>query len=172
MERDKQARKRFADKKWDGMEPMVEAYAAEAILIAKADFHEELAYDEASLPKLERILNRLCPAPSPLPAEEGRWLTLLWGSFFGELLRHRHGGMWAMTVYPGSELSVPTLEMSGAPADAITTAATGSTALPGSRLYPMMKVHRRLSLGAQEGIPAFYTMLSARLAASRKHSDQ
>lgn len=154
MERDKQARKRFTDKKWDGLEPMIEAYAATAIEIAKADFHEQLAYDEASLDKLERILNRLCPVPDALPANDSDWWTLLWGSFFGELLRHLHGGTWEMTVYPRSDFSVPTLEIGG------------SAEAPGSRIYPMMKVNRRLIMGADEGIPAFYAMFTARLAAA------
>ncbi len=125
---------------------MIEEYAREAIAIAKADFKEHLDYDVSSLERLERILNRICPAPEPLAAGESEWLTLLWGSFFGELLRTLHGDTWAMTLYPGSDFSVPTLETA-----------------TGSRLYPMMKVHRRLTLGAGESIPAFYTMLSARL---------
>ncbi len=158
MERDTQARKRFKDRQWDSLEAMIEAYAAEAVLIAQADFHEQLGYDEASLARLERILNRLCPAPEPLPSDDSGWLTLLWGSFFGELLRHLHGGAWAMTLYPRGEFSVPTLEIGASPA-----------AAP-SRLYPMMKVNRRLTLGADEGIPAFYAMLRTRLAAQPRPS--
>ena len=147
-EREKQARKRFADRKWDGLEAMIEAYAAEAVAIARVDFHEELAGPgdtSALLDRLERILNRICPAPEPLPPGDGEWQTLLWGSWFGELLRRVHGGEWQMSVYPGSDFSVPTL------------------AIAGSRLYPMLKVHRRLTMGAGEGIPAFYAMLSSRL---------
>ncbi len=148
-ERDKQARKRFAGKQWDGLEPMIEEYAREAIAMAKIDFKEDLDYSPASLERLERILNRLCPAPAPLPAGDGEWLTLLWGSYFGELLRQVHGGAWAMTLYPGSDFSVPTLEIA-----------------TGSRLYPMLKVNRRLTLGAGESIPAFYAMMAARLGAA------
>ena len=147
-ERENKARERLRGRTWDGLQSMIAGYAAEAVAIAKADFHENLPYDQASLESLERILNRLCPAPDPLPAENSEWLTLLWGSWFGELLRQLHGGEWAMTIYPGSEFSVPTLEMNG------------------SRLYPMMKVHRRLALGAGESLPAFYTMLRSRLPAA------
>ncbi len=153
--RDSEARKRLGDRKWSGLEPMLEEYAKEAVAIARVDFHEELDWNVASVDRLERMLNRLCPAPEPLPPADGDWWTLLWGSWFGELLRRLHGGHWAMSVYPGSDLAVPTLEMENGPERAI------------SRLYPTVKVHRRLTLGAGESLPAFYSMLSARLAAGR-----
>ncbi len=150
-EREKQARKRFKGKTWDGLEPMIEEYAAAAREIAHQNFREELGWTADSLEPLERILDQLCPAP----AEDTEWLTLLWGSYFGELLRRLHGGNWAMTIYPKSdgsaELSVPTIERNG------------------SRLYPMMKVHRRLTLGPTESIPAFYVMLAARLGTVPPH---
>ena len=144
--RDRVARKRFTDKKWDGLEPMLIEYAREAQAIAAADFHTPLAFTNQGLERLERILNRLCPAPEPLPAGDAEWLTLLWGAWFGEFLRQTYGGAWTMTLYPGSDFTVPTLELAN-----------------GSRLYPTMKVHRRLTLGAGESLPAFHTMLAARL---------
>lgn len=152
-DRDRLARKRFSGKQWNGLEPMIEEYAREAVGIARFDFREDLEWNVPSLDRLERILNRLCPAPEPLPPVDGDWWTLLWGSWFGELLRRLHGGTWAMSLYPGSDFAVPTLEMENGPEGAI------------SRLYPTVKVHRRLTLGAGEGLPAFYSMLSARLAA-------
>lgn len=133
------------------MEPMIEDYAREAIGIARTDFHEVLEWNQAAIDRLERILNRLCPAPEPLPFADGEWWTLLWGSWFGELLRRLHGGAWLMTMYPGSDFAVPTLEIPN-----------------GSRLYPTVKVNRRLTLGAGESLPAFYEMLTARLAAAPK----
>ncbi len=153
-DRDNTARKRLGDKQWNGLEPMIEAYAKEAVTIAHADFREELDWSAASLDRLERILNRLCPAPEPLPSADGDWWTLVWGSWFGELLRRLHGGTWAMSLYPGSDFAVPTLEIENGPDGAV------------SRLYPTVKVHRRLTLGAGESLLAFYAMLSARLAAA------
>jgi hypothetical protein len=148
-DRSTKARERLKDKKWDGLEPMIEAHAAEAVAVAKADFHESLDWDDLSVERLERILNRLCPAPEPLPAGDGEWLTVLWGSYFGELLRHLHGGTWIMSVYPGSDFSVPTLEVEGA------------------RLYPTLKVNRRLTMGAGESLTAFHALMQSRLAAAR-----
>jgi hypothetical protein len=36
-------------------------------------------------------------------------------------------------------------------------------AVGGGRLYPLMKVYRRLTLGREESVSAFYSMVSARL---------
>lgn len=139
------ARERLKDAQYDSLDSMIAAYAAEAVRTAQTDFRLTLDSEPGSIDRLETILNRLCPAPDPLPPGETEWLTLLWGSYFGEWLRSRHGGTWSMSVYPGSQLSVPTLEISG------------------SRLYPMMKVHRRLTLGAAESLPAFYALVAGRL---------
>ncbi len=146
-------RERLSQAKYETLEAMIDAYAAEAVRVARVEFRETLDWKAASLDRLEAILNRLCPAPDPLPALEADWLTLLWGSYFGELLRKLHGGRWSMSVYPGSDFSVPTLE--------IEVGGAGAS----SRIYPTLKVHRRLSLGSGESLPAFYTMIAARLSA-------
>jgi hypothetical protein len=144
-------RERLQGAQWDSLDAMTAGYAAHAVELARSDFHETLDYSAASLDRLERILNRLCPAPDPLPQDEGEWLTTLWGSYFGETLRRLHGGEWTMSIYPGSTFAVPTLEVAS-----------------GSRLYPLMKVHRRLTMGADESLPAFYTMVVARLGAGKQ----
>ena len=112
-------RERLTAAKYETMDAMIQAYAAEAVRTARSDFRETLDFRLHSLERLEAILNRLCPAPDPLPPADGDWLEV--------------GG-----------------------------AATGA----GSRLYPMMKVHRRLSLGSGESLPAFYALVAERLAAA------
>lgn len=146
--REAAAKRRFAGRKWDGLEPMMEDYAREAVAVAADDFHEGLSPTRDGVARLEHILNRLCPAPASPAPEDGEWWTMLWGAWFGECLRTLHGGAWTMTVYPGTEFAVPTLELPG-----------------GSRVYPTMKVHRRLTLGAAEGLPQFHAMLTGRLSA-------
>ena len=142
-----------AGETYDSLESMMSAHAAEAVRSAREDFRETL---DPKLPatelvdRLERILNRLCPAPAPLDTAEGERLTLVWGGYFGELLRREFGGEWVMSVYPNSEFSVPTLEVRG------------------SRLYPLLKVNRRLTLGAGEGLPGFYALIAARLGAAAR----
>ncbi len=143
------ARKRLAGTKWDDLAPMMEAYAREAAVVASGEFGEDLARD--GIKRLEGILSRICADPAPLAPEDGEWWTLLWGAWFGECLRALHGGEWTMTIYPGGEFVVPTLELPG-----------------GSRVYPTMKVHRRLTLGEAEGLPRFHAMLAGRLSAGER----
>jgi len=69
----------------------------------------------------------------------------LWGSYLGEVLRQRYAGSWEMTQYPGGEHAVPAVDVRG------------------SRLFPLMKVHRRLTIGEEEDLPGFFTMVTARL---------
>ncbi len=80
---------------------------------------------------------------------------VLWGSYFGEVIRKRFAGEWELSQYPGGGVSaVPTLVVRG------------------SRLYPLMKVYRRLTLGNGENLPAFYKMISGRLDdASKERSE-
>ena len=69
----------------------------------------------------------------------------LWGSYLGEVLRRRYAGAWEMTQYPGGVVAVPAIEVRG------------------SRLFPLMKVYRRLTAGEEEDLRAFYAMVTERL---------
>lgn len=142
------ARERLAQTKHDSLAAMMEAYAEEAVQMAASDYRQKLDYSEASIERLETVLSALTPAA----AADLEWLTMLWGSYFGEVLRRRYEAAWVMTEYPVREttdapLSVPAIEVSG------------------SKLYPLMKVHRRLTIGAAEGLPGFYVLVKQRLAA-------
>ena len=82
----------------------------------------------------------------------------LWGSYFGELLRRRWNGVWLLAPYPGSR------EQSGDAGSVIPT-----LDVAGSRLWPTMKVYRRLTLGAAENLTTFYRLVEKRLAADKPH---
>jgi len=69
----------------------------------------------------------------------------LWGSYLGEVLRRRYAGTWEMTQYPGGVAAVPAVEVRG------------------SRLFPLMKVYRRLTEGSEEDLRTFYSMVTERL---------
>src|SRR5271154_431182 len=136
-------REELASKTFDSLDGMMEAYAKEAVRIASTEHGRKLDYSTDSLEGLESILEALTPA------SEGdlEWLTKLWGSYFGEVFRRRYTADWTMSEYPGGKFAVPTLEIGG------------------SRIYPLLKVHRRLTLGTSENLGSFAEMARKRLDA-------
>ena len=137
----KTAREQLSNTTFDSLDSMMQSYAAEAVKLAASEHGTKLDYSSASIQALEKILDGLTPAP------EGdlEWLTKLWGSYFGEVFRRRYSSAWTMSVYPGGAFAVPTLEIGG------------------SRIYPLLKVHRRLTLGDSENLVTFAEMARKRL---------
>ncbi|HTZ89437.1 MAG TPA: hypothetical protein VMA71_03800 [Alloacidobacterium sp.] len=136
-------REQLTNQTFDSLDGMMQAYAAEAVRIAAAEYGRKLDYSTASVEAVESILDALAPA------QEGdlEWLTKLWGSYFGEVFRRRYSAQWTMSEYPGGNYAVPTLEIGG------------------SRIYPLLKAHRRLTLGAGENLVSFTEMARKRLDA-------
>jgi hypothetical protein len=133
---------------FDSIDAMIRAYAEEAVLVAREQHRVLLDYTAASVEALERLLDGQA-------AVDLDFQSRLWGSYFGEVLRRRWNGLWLLAPYPGSPESgtqassvVPTLDVAG------------------SRLWPTMKVYRRLTLGAAENLSTFYTLVEKRLAAT------
>lgn len=135
------AREKLASATFDSLDAMMQAHAAEAVRIAAAEHGRKLDYSTASIEALEGILDGLA---SPQEADL-EWLTKLWGSYFGEVLRRRYPAEWTMSAYPGGKFAIPTLEIGG------------------SKIYPLLKVHRRLTLGAPENLVTFFEMARKRL---------
>jgi hypothetical protein len=129
---------KLAESNFASLAEMMNAYAEEAVHVAWNDHRQRLDRSESSVDVLEQILDGQA-------AEDLEFQTRLWGSYFGEVLRRRFGGEWELTQYPGAVASVPTL------------------AVRGARLYLLMKVYRRLTLGPQENLATFYKMVSGRL---------
>lgn len=132
------AKDRLSKAVYDSLGSMMQAYANEAVRVAWSDHRQHLDMSEPSIELLEVILRDQA-------AVDLEFQTRLWGGYFGEVLRMHLGGEWEMSEYPGSTFAVPTLLV-------------GS-----SRLYPLMKVYRRLTMGDAESLPAFYGLVSARL---------
>jgi|ERR1700724_507152 hypothetical protein len=129
---------------FDSIDAMIRAYADEAVLVARKQhgitLNDLSASPAANVDALERLLEGQA-------AVDLEFQSRLWGSYFGELLRRRWGGTWLLAPYPGTiESVIPTLEIAG------------------SRLWPTMKVHRRLTLGSSESLTTFYRMVEQRLA--------
>ena len=130
---------KLAESNFASLSDMMAAYAEEAVRVAWADHRRRLDLSESSVEVLEQILDGQS-------AEDLEFQTRLWGSYFGEVIRRRYAGEWELAPYPGGGVAVvPTLVVRGA------------------RLYPLIKVYRRLTLGQGENLPAFYTMVSNRL---------
>jgi hypothetical protein len=120
---------------------MMEGYARAAADLARGEFHQTLDFSAESIDALDEILVLVGESPERDLDFEVR----LWGSYLGEVLRRRYAGTWEMTQYPGGVAAVPAVEVRG------------------SRLFPLMKVYRRLTEGAEEDLRAFYAMVTERL---------
>jgi len=125
---------------------MVAAYAEQAVTLAH-EFNAQLDYSENSLMEVETILARLAremPASKP-SADDVSEICKIWGSYLGEVVRRRFGGDWSIETYPGKQFATLTLSVNG------------------NKLFPSMKVHRRLTEGEGENVWSFYRMVKAKL---------
>jgi hypothetical protein len=120
---------------------MMEVYARAAADCAKKEFNQKLDFTADSIDALDEILVVVGESPELDLDFEVR----LWGSYLGEVLRRRYAGSWEMTQYPGGVVAVPAVEVRG------------------SRLFPLMKIYRRLTAGEEEDLRAFYAMVTERL---------
>jgi len=120
---------------------MMEGYAQAAAELARREFKQKLDFSADSIEALDDILVLVGESPE----RELDFEVRLWGSYLGEVLRQRYAGSWEMTQYPGGVAAVPAVEVRG------------------SRLFPLMKVYRRLTTGEEEDLRAFYAMVTERL---------
>ena len=119
----------------------MDGYAQAAVEVARGDFQQNLDFTADSIDALDEILVLLSESPEIDLDYESR----LWGSYLGEVLRLRYAGSWEMTQYPGAAHAAPAVDVRG------------------SRLFPLMKVYRRLTIGDEEDLRSFYTMVTERL---------
>ena len=125
---------------------MMLAFADEAVKMAREGFETELDFSESSLQQVEQILSHLC---NEMPESAGESavdeMSKVWGGYLGEVVRRRWGGERTIDYYPGGQYLIITLNVNG------------------SRLFPSMKVNRRLTEGPQENVWDFYKTVKARL---------
>jgi hypothetical protein len=134
-------RKRLEAASYPDLGTMMEGYALAAAETARREFKQKLDFTSDSIDVLDEILVLVGESPELDLDFEVR----LWGSYLGEVLRRRYAGGWEMTQYPGGAVAVPAVEVRG------------------SRLFPLMKVYRRLTAGEEEDLRAFYAMVTERL---------
>jgi hypothetical protein len=155
----------------NSLDEMMQEYAERATELGR-DFDITLDYSEESLQGLERILAQLSDehrafvqkptlansglgwgtqkqrGAQPEVEEQMVMMCKLWGGYLGEVVRRRWGGEWAMDTYPGAEFATLTLNVRGA------------------KLFPSMKVYRRLTEGAGDDVWAFYRKIREKLGAA------
>jgi hypothetical protein len=130
----------------DSVSAMVDAYAQKAVIIAR-EFNATLDFSENSLMELEGILAQLALdlPPGDPGSDDLTEMCKMWGCYFGEVIRRRFGGDWSIETYPGKQFATLTLNVAG------------------NKLFPSMKVHRRLTAGEADNIWSFYKMVKAKL---------
>lgn len=129
---------------------MMESYAAEAVRKGR-EFNVTFDYSESSLQALEPILTQIAarrPKPkdseaaSSDPADQALDAdSRMWGAYLGETIRRLWGGDWGVETYPGTMAPVISVDIGGA------------------KLFPVMKIYRRLTQGENENVWKFYQMV-------------
>ncbi|MGC9157502.1 MAG: hypothetical protein ACP5FH_00825 [Terracidiphilus sp.] len=139
-------RKRLESSPFPSLGAMMEGYAQAAAEWGESEFQQKLDFSPESIHGLDEILLRAGQGPE----ENQEFETRLWGSYLGEVLRRRYAGNWEMTPYPGGAVAVPAVEMRG------------------SRIFPLMKVFRRLTIDGEQDLPSFYAMVIERLGSAAR----
>jgi hypothetical protein len=121
---------------------MMQGYAEDAVRMARQS-HVELDYSEKSLEHVEDLLNQY----DNLPKERMDEMSRVWGGYLGEVVRRRFGGEWTIEKYPAGDFLIVTLNVNGA------------------KVFPAMKVHKRLTNGAADNLLMFYQNVRTRLEA-------
>ncbi len=138
--------RRLEEATYPDLDSMMEAYASAAAEFAQERYRQRLDFDSSSLVAFEAVLSEIAEhAGDGKAGSDWDFEVRLWGSYLGEVLRRRYAGSWEMTQYPGGVAAVPAIEVRG------------------SRLFPLMKVYRRLTMGDSESIAAFFNMVTERL---------
>ena len=134
-------RKKLESASFPDLGSMMEGYARAAAELGRDQFAQKLDFSSESIDGLDEVLVRVGERPELDLDFEVR----LWGSYLGEVLRRRYAGVWEMTQYPGGMAAVPAIDVRG------------------SRVFPLMKVFRRLTEGEEEDLRTFYAMVTERL---------
>jgi hypothetical protein len=139
-------RNRLEARSFPDLGSMMEGYARAAADLARTRFKQSLDFSSDSIDALDEVLVMVGESPELDLDFEVR----LWGAYLGEVLRRRYAGSWEMTPYPGGAAAVPAVDVRG------------------SRLFPLVKVYRRLTMGEEEDLRSFFSMVTSRLGEPAK----
>jgi len=136
---------------------MMQGYAEQAVALAR-EFKIDLDYSEDSVEQVERLLGQLqgdlaqwqmgkSSKDTKIEGEPLDEMSRIWGGYLGEVVRRRFGGDWSIENYPGGDFLIIALNVGD------------------SRLFPAMKVHKRLTEGVADNLWTFYQMMREKLLA-------
>jgi hypothetical protein len=145
---------------YENIAQVMQAYAEQAVSAAR-EMNITLDYGEDSVHHLERILSQLyedrpvflgkaAPGEEDPARQQIDSMSRIWGGYFGEVIRRCWGGEWTLETYPGTVAPVVTLEVDGA------------------KIFPAMKVYRRLTNGTNDDVAKFYEMVKDKIRKNRK----
>lgn len=129
---------------------VMQAYAQDAVDVARERFQATLDFSESSLEKVEEILAHLHNSlPKGMlgkffghgPSQEQIWqMAKVWGAYIGEVIRRQWGGEWttATAAHPGTVITLRVL---------------------GADIFPPAKAYKRLVNGAEDNIWHYYQVL-------------
>ena len=110
--------------------------------LARSQYRQKLDFSAESINALDEILVLVGEDPEIDLDYESR----LWGSYLGEVLRRTvRRKLGDDAVSREASQAVPAVDVRG------------------SRLFPLMKVYRRLTMGEEEDLRSFYNMVTERL---------
>lgn len=134
-------RERLESQNYPDLGTMMETYARAAADLARDNFGQTLDFSAASIDALDEVVVRVSESPELDVDFEVR----LWGSYLGEIFRARYAGAWEIAQYPGGTAAVPSVEVRG------------------SRIFPLVKVYRRLTSGDEDDLHSFFASVTERL---------
>jgi len=136
----------------DDVREIAEAYALDAVDDALRNMNVKLDWSEASIARVELILDELhrsarVQKPPPKGVET---VAKVFGSYIGEVFIQHHGGSWGL------------ISLGGQPLPGIRAAKHGH------RFWPWVRTLKRLSDGPEENVLHYYLHLTGRLQSTKK----
>jgi hypothetical protein len=138
---------------------VMQAYAEDAVDLARERYSIELDYSEASIKDVESILTTMYYAlPTGLldrlfrrrPTDEHiSQMAKIWGGYVGEVMRRQWGGEWVTETkaHPGTVITLRIHDTDS---------------------FPPAKVHKRLINGRADSVWIYYQVLKKELAETKQ----
>ncbi len=121
-----------------------EAFAAEAVHLAREKFGVELDFSDESIRRLEGVLQKLRARLAEAQPTEQQVVRLakMFGSYLGEVLRRNHGAQWGIVTLEGQPTPGMRIDRGG------------------TACWPWGRLQNRLAGGAEDSVWQYYSALT------------